>query len=52
MLTGDGRVIGVMALDVAEGRIQAIRSIVNPDKLSHLGEVADVAALLRDRPAD
>ena len=30
--------IGVMALDIADGRIQGIRSIVNPDKLGHLGQ--------------
>jgi RNA polymerase sigma-70 factor (TIGR02957 family) len=48
---GEGRVISVMALDIADGRVQGIRSIVNPDKLRHLGEVADVTSLLRDRPA-
>jgi RNA polymerase sigma-70 factor (TIGR02957 family) len=42
-----GRLIAVMALDIADGQIQGIRSIVNPDKLRHLGEVADTAALLR-----
>jgi RNA polymerase sigma-70 factor (TIGR02957 family) len=42
-----GRLINVFALDVAEGQIQAVRSIVNPDKLQHLGPVADVGALLR-----
>jgi RNA polymerase sigma-70 factor (TIGR02957 family) len=49
-LTSDseGRVINVMALDIADGQIQGIRSIVNPDKLRHLGPVADVAALMRD----
>jgi RNA polymerase sigma-70 factor (ECF subfamily) len=36
-----------MALDVADGQIQGIRSIVNPEKLGHLGEVADMAALIR-----
>jgi hypothetical protein len=40
-------VFGVMALDIADGQIQGIRSIVNPDKLGHLGEVADMGALLR-----
>jgi RNA polymerase sigma-70 factor (TIGR02957 family) len=45
--TADGLVISVLVLDVAEGRIQGIRSIVNPDKLGHLGPVADVNALLR-----
>ena len=43
----EGRVINVMALDVADGRIQAIRSVVNPDKLHHLGELADLNALLQ-----
>jgi RNA polymerase sigma-70 factor (TIGR02957 family) len=42
----EGRVISVMALDVAGGRVQAVRSIVNPDKLRHLGPVADLAALM------
>jgi len=36
-----------MSLDIAEGRIQAIRSIVNPQKLGHLGPVADPQELLR-----
>lgn len=44
-----GRVIGVMALDIEDGRIRAVRSIVNPDKLRHVGPVADLAALLRGR---
>jgi RNA polymerase sigma-70 factor (ECF subfamily) len=37
LLAGDGSVISVMSLDVAEGRIQGIRSVVNPDKLRHVG---------------
>ena len=32
-----GRLAGVMALDIAEGQVQAVRSVVNPDKLRHLG---------------
>ena len=48
VLHGDGGgVVAVMALDIADGRIQSIRSIVNPDKLTHVGEVADWASLLR-----
>ena len=43
----DGRLAGVIILDVADGQIQAVNSIVNPDKLRHLGPVADVKALLR-----
>jgi RNA polymerase sigma-70 factor (ECF subfamily) len=46
----DDKLIGVMILDVAEGQIQSINSIVNPDKLQHLGPVADLRALLRERP--
>jgi RNA polymerase sigma-70 factor (ECF subfamily) len=36
-------VIVVMALDIADGHVTAIRSIVNPDKLTHLGPVSDRA---------
>jgi RNA polymerase sigma-70 factor (TIGR02957 family) len=45
----EGRVAGVMILDIADGQIQGVSSIVNPDKLRHLGPVADLAALLRQR---
>jgi RNA polymerase sigma-70 factor (TIGR02957 family) len=31
-----GKPIAVMVLDIADGQIQALRSIVNPDKLRHL----------------
>jgi RNA polymerase sigma-70 factor (TIGR02957 family) len=41
----DDRVIAVFGLDVADGVVQAIRSVVNPDKLGHLGPVSDVARL-------
>jgi RNA polymerase sigma-70 factor (TIGR02957 family) len=44
------RLVGVMALDIAEGQIQTIHSIVNPDKLRHLGQVSDLGALLRAGP--
>jgi len=39
----EGLVISVVELDVADGLIQAIRAVVNPDKLGHLGPVSDVA---------
>jgi RNA polymerase sigma-70 factor (TIGR02957 family) len=39
--------VGVMGLDIAEGQIQTIHSIANPDKLRHLDRVGDLAALLR-----
>jgi RNA polymerase sigma factor (sigma-70 family) len=48
-----GRLIGVLALDIADGQIQAIRSIVNPEKLGHLGQVGDANALIaRMRESD
>jgi len=47
----DGRVINVLVLDVLDGRIQVIRSVINPDKLRHLGPVADAWALMRQTPA-
>jgi RNA polymerase sigma-70 factor (ECF subfamily) len=47
-LDRDGGVMGVMILDVAEGQIQSVSSVVNPDKLQHLGRVADLRALLRN----
>ena len=43
MYDAEGRVISVMELDVADGVVQAIHSVVNPDKLGHLGPVSDVA---------
>jgi hypothetical protein len=42
----EGRLIGVMVLDVAEGQIQGVSGINNPDKLRHLGPLADLDALL------
>jgi RNA polymerase sigma-70 factor (ECF subfamily) len=38
-------VVSVVALDVADGVVQAIRAVVNPDKLGHIGTVSDVARL-------
>jgi RNA polymerase sigma-70 factor (TIGR02957 family) len=49
LLAGDGTLIGVMALDIADGQIQEVRSIVNPEKLRHVGEVGDIVALLKGR---
>jgi len=46
-LDSEGAVISAMALDIAEGQIQGVLGIVNPDKLQHLGRVADTWGLLR-----
>jgi RNA polymerase sigma-70 factor (TIGR02957 family) len=52
ILDPDGKLINVLALDIAEGQVQTIRSIVNPEKLGHLGRpLADIQGLfarLRD----
>lgn len=40
-----GRVFTVFELEVADGVVQAIRAVVNPDKLRHIGPVSDVARL-------
>jgi RNA polymerase sigma-70 factor (TIGR02957 family) len=46
-LDAQQRLWGVMALDISGGQITGISSIVNPDKLAHLGPVADFGSLLR-----
>jgi RNA polymerase sigma-70 factor, ECF subfamily len=43
----DGKVLFTLALDVLDGQIQMIRSVSNPDKLAHLGPVADARAITR-----
>jgi RNA polymerase sigma-70 factor (ECF subfamily) len=47
--SADGRVFAVISLDVAEGRVQSVRSVVNPDKLRHVGPVVNLGELLRKR---
>jgi RNA polymerase sigma-70 factor (ECF subfamily) len=47
----EGRVINVLALDVLDGRIQVVRSVINPDKLHHIGPVADAWAVMRESRA-
>jgi RNA polymerase sigma-70 factor, ECF subfamily len=53
----DGKVLNAWALDVLDGRIQTIRTVTNPDKLGHVGPVADAWAAAREanhapRPTD
>lgn len=53
----DNKVLNTWALDVLDGRIQTIRSVQNPDKLGHVGPVADAWAIFREaiqarRPTD
>ena len=41
------RLLAVWALEIVDGEIAGIRSIVNPDKLAHLGPVGDARSVLR-----
>jgi RNA polymerase sigma-70 factor (ECF subfamily) len=36
----DGRVVNVVGLDIVDGRVASIYSILNPEKLGHLGETS------------
>jgi RNA polymerase sigma-70 factor (TIGR02957 family) len=42
----NGDLIGVWSLDIAEDQIQSVRSVVNPDKLAHLGPVSGLTAMI------
>jgi RNA polymerase sigma-70 factor (ECF subfamily) len=44
----DGKVLNAFALDILDGRVQTIRSVINPDKLGHVGPVADAWAVMRE----
>jgi hypothetical protein len=46
VLDAQQRLIGVMALDIAGGEITGINSIVNPDKLRHIGPVGDFRSVV------
>ncbi|MFF1417502.1 RNA polymerase sigma-70 factor [Streptomyces sp. NPDC058280] len=44
----DGKILYTLVLEVLDGRIQTIRGVINPDKLGHLGPVADAWAIDRE----
>ena len=46
-LDAQQRLVAVVALDIAGAQITSIDSIVNPDKLKHLGTVGDFRSLLK-----
>jgi RNA polymerase sigma-70 factor (ECF subfamily) len=50
--THDGLLVNVFVLDIADGVVRTVRSVINPDKLRHLGDPADVRGLLRQRRAE
>jgi RNA polymerase sigma-70 factor (TIGR02957 family) len=51
MYDAAGRVISVIELDIADGAVQALYGVVNPDKLAHLGPVSDLARRPEKGPA-
>ena len=43
-----GRVVTALVLDITGGMVQTVRAIQNPDKLAHMGPVADGWAVTRE----
>ncbi|MEV7617157.1 RNA polymerase sigma-70 factor [Streptomyces sp. NPDC089799] len=41
----EGKVLHALVLEVLDGRIRTIRTVINPEKLGHLGPVADAWAI-------
>ena len=50
-LDASGALMYVMTIDIVDGVVQTVRSIINPAKLRHLGPLADVRSLMRERRA-
>jgi len=42
----DGSIVSVLSMSIADGQVISLRSVVNPDKLGHLGPTADLYAML------
>jgi RNA polymerase sigma-70 factor (TIGR02957 family) len=45
LLDGSGKLVGVVALDIAGQEVRSVVGIVNPDKLQHLGPVGEPGAI-------
>jgi RNA polymerase sigma-70 factor (ECF subfamily) len=43
-----GLLVNVLCLDIADGAVQAVRSVINPDKLRHLGPLSDFRSQLKN----
>jgi RNA polymerase sigma-70 factor (ECF subfamily) len=46
-LDAQQRLVAVWAIDISLGEITGVSSVVNPDKLAHLGPVGDFGAMVR-----
>jgi RNA polymerase sigma-70 factor (ECF subfamily) len=51
-MTADGAVASVIELEFDGAEIRSINGVVNPEKLRHVGVVADLGPLLRGRGRD
>lgn len=51
MHDAEGRVLGTVALGIRAGQVTTIFAVNNPDKLDHLGPVADLGAIIEERNA-
>jgi RNA polymerase sigma-70 factor (ECF subfamily) len=47
VMDAEERVVSVLTIDIVDGHVNAVRSVVNPRKLGHLGPVADLKAMIR-----
>ncbi len=47
VLDAHDRIAAVLSLEFADGQIRRVMSVVNPDKLAHIGTVANLGELLR-----
>lgn len=47
VLDPDERLVNVFVVDIVDGAVQTVRSVINPDKLQHLGPLADLRAVRR-----
>ena len=43
------KLVGVTALEIADGEIKAVRTVSNPDKLGHLGPVGNLGRLVKQK---
>ncbi len=47
-LDPEGTLVLVVSLDIADGLVQAVRAVSNPDKLVHIGPVVDARPVRTD----
>jgi RNA polymerase sigma-70 factor (ECF subfamily) len=47
ILDSEGNLVSVFVIEIAQGAVVAFRSVINPDKLRHLGPVSNIDSLRR-----